>query len=248
MLPYNPKDFSISSYRDLLKNLNTTHRPILYKNVKERNEEKPFVLLRHDVDMSPQNSLVLSKIEHQENIKSTYFIQLAGWFYNVFEPEIKSIFLEIKSLGHDIGLHFDPTSYHINSIEDLEKNILFEKNILEQLLNIKINVFSFHNPADKHIDMNEFEIAGLINAYSSFFKKNAIYTSDSNGYWRHQSISDAIRSNPKCNLQILTHPEWWGVELLDPKSKVKKIIKNRARETYRNHLYLMIKANRKYVK
>ena len=96
MLPYNPKDFSISSYRDLLKNLNTTHRPILYKNVKECNEEKPYVLLRHDVDMSPQNSLVLSKIEHEENIKSTYFIQLAGWFYNVFEPEIKSIFLEIN--------------------------------------------------------------------------------------------------------------------------------------------------------
>jgi len=59
-----------------------------------------FVILRHDVDARPQNSLRLARLEHTLGIQGTYYFRIP----HTFQP---SIIQEIASLGHEIGYHYE---------------------------------------------------------------------------------------------------------------------------------------------
>jgi len=59
-----------------------------------------FVILRHDVDARPQNSLRLARLEHTLGIRGTYYFRIP----HTFQP---SIIQEIASLGHEIGYHYE---------------------------------------------------------------------------------------------------------------------------------------------
>ena len=79
------KDFTLSKYRVLLKSL------LDYGDV----------ILRHDVDLKPENSLKTAQLEKELGWKATYY------FRAVPESWDESIILEIASLGHDIGYHYE---------------------------------------------------------------------------------------------------------------------------------------------
>ena len=115
---------------------------------------------------------------------------------------------EIKNYGHEIGLHFDPTVYNINTELDLDEFIKKETRIVEDLIERKIAMFSFHNTTDFSMSCRSNEYGGLINAYSDFFQNDVQYTSDSNGYWRFRTWEELLSENHKI-IQILTHPIWW---------------------------------------
>lgn len=65
-----------------------------------RNSER-FLILRHDVDLKPQNSLATAKIEHDLDINGSYYFRMVPESYNV------DIIKEIASLGHEIGYHYE---------------------------------------------------------------------------------------------------------------------------------------------
>jgi hypothetical protein len=62
---------------------------------------KSLILLRHDVDLLPQNSLATAKLEHSLGIRGTYYFRIVPQSLN---PEI---IREIASLGHEIGYHYE---------------------------------------------------------------------------------------------------------------------------------------------
>ena len=97
--------------------------------------------------------------------------------------------------GHDIGLHFDPSL--IVDTMNLEESLSWEKSILEKQFSVKISAFSFHNPTEEHLKIVTHAISGMINTYSKFFKDDVDYCSDSNGYWRYQSIYDCLKNSRK---------------------------------------------------
>lgn len=220
---YNKEDFTEENYKKLLKKI--TNQTVFYQDFIEGSN---FTLWRHDVDFSVHRSLSLAKIENVENIKATYFFQLGSMFYNIFEQGIKEKILKIKELGHQIALHFDPTQYNINAKKDLEKYLQYEKNILETLFDIKINVFSFHNPTVNILKYDEWEYAEMINTYSKYFKEKVKYCSDSNGYWRHERLEDFLDKNYK-NTQVLTHPAWWQKNILNPRARIQGCIDGRSK-------------------
>lgn len=59
-------------------------------------DERPesFVILRHDVDLKPQNSLATARIESSLGLRASYY------FRAVPESWDESIIKEIASLGH----------------------------------------------------------------------------------------------------------------------------------------------------
>jgi hypothetical protein len=220
----NFEDFIEINYRKLIKKAKKNYQFILYEEVKLKSS---FVLWRHDVDISMHRALRLAEIEHEEGVKSTYFLQLSSSYYNIFENEIKNLVFEILKLGHQIGVHFDPTIYTINTPEDFKSFLTFEKKILEKLFNVEIKSFSFHNPLQEHLELGTYEIAGMVNTYSYFLQKNIEYCSDSCGYWRHKILEDFLEQGYK-NIQVLTHPEWWQKEVLSPRDRIHKCIDGRA--------------------
>lgn len=220
-------DFTHTHYRKLLKIAKRRYDFIFYDEIrKEKNE----ILWRHDVDFSLEEALNLATIENEEGVKSTYFFLLHNEFYNILERKASDILLQIKSLGHQIGLHFDAHYYGIDNVSDLNKHLSFEKEILNKMFNLDIKVFSFHNTTPFLMSCTDWAYSGLINTYAEYFQTEVEYCSDSNGYWKYNRLLDVLEASDERKLQILTHPEWWTDKIMSPKQKIDAIVNGRAKE------------------
>ncbi len=241
-------DFTETNYKNILQNAITRYSFIGYEDIKQISDNKEYILWRHDVDFSIHRSYALAKIEKELDVKATYFLQLGAEFYNLFEQEIKELIFKIRDFGHELGLHFDPTQYRINTKEDLEKYLLFEKNIIEKLFDIKVSVFSFHNPTENIMKFDDYQYAGMINTYAKYFKENIMYCSDSNGYWRHEKLEDFLSKKDYGNRQVLTHPGWWQKQSMSPFDRVKRCINGRVEKRLKTYEKNLKKYGRENVK
>jgi len=94
-------DFTIKIYEQLIKSLIKqgytfqTFTEYLNSNLNK------VVLLRHDVDLLPQNSLRFAKIQSELSINGTYY------FRAVPESWDEDIIKEIADLGHEVGYHYE---------------------------------------------------------------------------------------------------------------------------------------------
>ena len=209
-------NFTLENYKKLLK---IAKNKFIFRNYTNFHKENNFILLRHDVDFSIYDSLKIAEIEAKHNIQSTYFIFLRSPWYNLSTKLETDRINNIINLGHEIGLHFDPTCYSIKNNADLERYLIFEKRILETFFECKINVFSFHNPTTFEVPKDS-QIAGMLNTYSSYFQKEVDYCSDSNGYWRFKSFGEVLDEAPS-KLQVLIHPVWWQEDPMSPYDRIK---------------------------
>ncbi len=235
---YNFEDFTRDNFKKLIREAKKNYKFITYDEI-ELNKEKKIILLRHDVDFSVHSAFKLAQIEKEENVKATFFIWLQSKFYNPFEKEIFQKIKSIVEMGHPIGIHLDCEFHSLNNEEEIEKVLQFEKQTLENLFETSISVFSFHNPNAEVLKNTNEKYLGLINTYSSYFRNNVFYCSDSNGYWRFHRLDDVIKEAKNDKLQILLHPEWWTEEIMSPKEKVWRSINSRAENNinwYKNTL------------
>jgi len=198
-------------------------------------EERKDVLWRHDVEFSPDIALKMAKMENALGIKATYFFQLHSEFYNILEQYFSNILLEIKSLGHFIGLHFDSHYYNIQKEKELDEYISLDKEYFEKVFKIKLGVFSFHNTNPFILSCDKFRYGGLINVYSSFFKIKYNYCTDSTGYWRYQILDEVLKNPTVCHLQVLIHDAMWTEEVLSPRKRVMKSIQSNAERIKRQY-------------
>ena len=78
-------DFTLKKYRELLTAL----------------KGYGDIILRHDVDLKPQNSLATARIENELGWQAVYY------FRAVPESWDEDIITQIKALGHEIGYHYE---------------------------------------------------------------------------------------------------------------------------------------------
>ena len=67
--------------------------------------------MRHDVDLSLEKALEMAKLESKLGIISTFFIRVNSTFIIYLKRVTMNIVTQILSLGHNLGLHFDPLMY-----------------------------------------------------------------------------------------------------------------------------------------
>jgi len=241
-------DFTEESY---IKYLETAKAKYTFLSFYDALNNKPGILWRHDVDGSIHRAYKLAMIEQELGVFSTYFIYLNSDFYNALEKEVSQKISAISSMGHDIGLHFDPSFYDL-SIEDtkkLEECVLNDKSILENVIGVKISAISFHNPdvGGNWLSFPMDQICGLPSAYAPAIQENYVYCSDSNGYWRFKPLSTVLDENHQ-KLHILTHPTWWTPEPLSPRDRVQRCIDGRAKDTGRKYDELLERLGRKNIR
>jgi hypothetical protein len=162
----------------------------------------------------------MAKIENELGVKATYFFQLHSEFYNVLEKEISEIVFQIKSLGHEIGLHFDSHFFNIISENELEKYLTVEKIYFDSIFKTNIEVFSFHNTNEFILSCEKNKYAELINVYSSFYKSIFSYCADSTGFWRYDRLEDVLYNPQITKLQVLTHDAMWSYDIQSPRQRV----------------------------
>ena len=113
------RDFSLDIYRELLEALQKQgYELISYsdycRNIDKstnRNIEGKFVILRHDVDAKPKNSLQTAQIEHSLGAKASYYFRTGeSGCYKGSELSLPESVRAIAKLGHEIGYHYEDMS------------------------------------------------------------------------------------------------------------------------------------------
>lgn len=228
-------DFTENRYLEILKLARTKFK---FRDFNKEPLGTGQIIWRHDVDYSPHRALAMAKMEHSLQLGSSYFIRLRGCDYSVLDTDVKKIIHKIKSLGHSVGLHFE-VDEKVTDKSVLEKKLIFDKFLLENIIEMEITSFSFHNPDEIMISMQDLEYGGMLNAYSSHFLDFDNYVSDSNGFWRFKNLTEILLENKNSKLQVLTHPEWWTPEHSSPFEKIKRAHFGRAQNAQQRYIELL---------
>lgn len=97
-------DFTEKTYLSLLNTL--LRRGFVFQTLEDflANPREKVIILRHDVDRLPQNSLRTAEIEHKLGIHGTYYFRI------VPQSNRPEIIRRIAALGHEIGYHYEDMS------------------------------------------------------------------------------------------------------------------------------------------
>lgn len=232
-------DFSFSSYINLLEKIQAAgYRAIPFKDITNFAQGENLAIIRHDVDLDLSKAREMAILERKKGICSTYFVLLSSSYYNLMHKENYRAMMDILSMGHEVGLHFDVTNYAEKSVEDnLEELVLHEIDLMERILGRGVKSLSWHIPKKsllgKRLDF--LENRGIQNAYDPQFFNFFRYYSDSMMRWREDILSNLnVADNP--NIQVLTHPIWY--EDVSGEDSVQLLFKNRRKKSMEVDQYL----------
>jgi len=105
---FSSSDFTLTTYKKLLNSLQmqdftfkTFAQYIETNNQKPNAKTQKVIILRHDVDARPQNSLTFACIQAKIGFAGTYYFRMAPQSYN------ENIINEIIKFGHEVGYHYE---------------------------------------------------------------------------------------------------------------------------------------------
>jgi len=187
--------FKYEELRNFFSEINKHGKTQLFKDWKG---DRVF-LIRHDVDFDLQLAHNVAVIEKEMKVVSTFFILTSCHSYNILSKKNRTLLKEMRDMGHEIGLHFDPTLYP----ENLEQNFGKEIEILSFACDEQVKSVSLHNPS-LHGQYPLFK--NYVNAYDSKLFSDENYISDSRYSFRGKNPYEFLKKIEKSMIQILLHP------------------------------------------
>jgi hypothetical protein len=185
--------WSLKDYANLIDAL-TSYASII--SLEEYADCSPGLWLRHDVELDDEAAIAMAKLENSKGISATYFICYESPY--LFIDQAIGLAQEIKSLGHDIGIHRLWGKKYCNGFRSVVQ--LTEKEYFR---------VTFHAPGVDICNqaLEEFGSPVYINICNGIGE----YFSDSTGNWRWgHPLNDCRNRVP---LQLLTHPFWWSNDM-----------------------------------
>jgi hypothetical protein len=199
-------NFSYNHYLQVLEEAKSQYNIGPVKDIFKLKKKEKFIILRHDVDVSLEHALRIAELEAKHDLRSTHFILFHGVYYNALSDRNVAIIQKISNFGHEIGLHYD-TSFLSGSTRKIIRMIGDEIKILENIIDKKIISIVQHDPSTS--PKLGVQISNkFLDPTKSITFKNISYISDSVQNWRRGCMCGHIGNEKQ--LQILTHPIWWG--------------------------------------
>lgn len=197
------KDFTVKKYITLLDALLKANYSFqTFEEFLVTPKEKAIVL-RHDVDLLPHNSLAFARIQAQRNVKGVYYFRAVpeSWDENVIK--------EIASLGHEIGYHYECLT---TSNGNLERAFVdFETNLaaLRKLATVKTicmhgSPMSKFDSKDLWKKYNYKEMGIIGEPYFDVDFKKVFYVTDTGRKWDGDKVSVRDKVNSGFNLSFHT--------------------------------------------
>lgn len=169
--------------------------------------KKRQIILRHDIDGSPDIALEMAEIDAKCGLKSTFALLLSSPFYNPFTAANIKAISQIRQLGHNIVLHHRVISGR--TAEEIKRDIIKEMQVIKTFFPYVQPVFVWHNPPSDNL-LGNIKVPGMINAYSASFMRRMHYISDSG---LRNSPEDFLTALGKHKfLHMLVHPLIWMSE------------------------------------
>lgn len=221
-------EFTYDAYKNLIR--------LLKKNKYTITDYHDYVkaeypcILRHDIDYSLDKAVRFSQMEAFMGVRSTYFVMLTNQFYNVLSRSARESLKELIACGHEIGLHFDETAYGQCSSEEWIDQILYEKELLENVCGQKVSVVSMHRPTKEMLE-KDLKIPGMVNSYSGKFFTDFKYVSDSRMNWR-EDVELYVKSRLYKCMHILTHAFWYEETVHDMKTSLNVFLDEARKKRY----------------
>jgi hypothetical protein len=135
-------DFTLTLYQQLLEALQKQNYQFL--TVEEYfsdshsvspSQNPSLVLLRHDVDRKPENSLKMARLESELGIKATYYFRTIP---QTLKPDIIK---QIAELGHEIGYHYENLTTANSRMKNVKSKIKNSNEFEKKLYEIAIKDF-----------------------------------------------------------------------------------------------------------
>jgi hypothetical protein len=159
------------------------------------------IFLRHDVDISPRNALVMGRLAEEQGVVSNLFFQLNAETYNIFSDEVLEIMSALRAAGHCVGLHIDEERFGADESVIRRTIDWFSSCVLPI-----DDVVSFHRPSGAVLGK---PYVSFINAYDARFFHPDWYLSDSRRSLAFlPKLAEWLSAGRPC-IQLLLHPEWW---------------------------------------
>lgn len=218
-------DFTLKKYRELLVALKD------YGNV----------ILRHDVDKKPQNSLKTARIEHELGWKAIYYFRAVPESWN------EGIIKEIASLGHEIGYHYESLTTCKGNIDAAYED--FCKNLQRLRTIVPVESICMHGSPKSPWDSKDLwkkysykELGITFEPYLDTDFSKTFYITDTGRRWDGYKVSvrdkipvfqdlwtqdgqiyhstndfiNAIKNSTfPNNIMITTHPQRWSDNIVD---------------------------------
>ncbi|MFK5982659.1 MAG: hypothetical protein QM499_07080 [Flavobacteriaceae bacterium] len=124
-------DFTITSYKSLLVSLQSNGYAFLTFEESLNSPLSKVSILRHDVDLLPQNSLRFAKIQSELGVKGSYYFRAVPESWDV------SIIKEIADLGHEVGYHYENMDTCKGDVDKAWDDFRFHLNKLRKLVEVK---------------------------------------------------------------------------------------------------------------
>ena len=137
------KDFTVHKYTLLLQALMEQEYEFqTYKEFLEAAKTRSIVL-RHDVDKLPANSLTLAKIEADFGLKGVYYFRAKACSWDAYAIK------EIAKLGHEVGYHYEDLSTQKGDHQKAYE--AFKQNLEELRELVPVSTICMHgSPTSKH--------------------------------------------------------------------------------------------------
>ncbi|MCP4219537.1 MAG: hypothetical protein GY765_33185 [bacterium] len=257
-------DFTVKIYRTLLETfLEKGYKFLTFQDFLGRmregiKEDKKIVVMRHDVDRRPNNSLETAKLEHELGIKASYFFRIVPESYH---PEIIK---EIVGFGHELGYHYEDLSLTLGDVDKAIES--FKANLAVFRDFYPVNTACMHGSPTSRYDNRDvwkkykYTDYGVIGEpyYDLDFSK-MLYLTDTGRCWNGDRVSvrdrvasgfsldvkstfqlvEALKTNQLPALVMInTHPERWDDNVLpwlrqlvmqNIKNTIKRLIVKRIR-------------------
>lgn len=195
-------DFTLIKYRKLLEALNNHNYSFQTFQEFLISPKEKCIILRHDVDLLPKNSLRFAKMQSELGIRGTYY------FRAVPESWDELIIKEIASLGHEIGYHYENLT---TCKGNLEKGILdFNKNLAALRNLVPVSTICMHgSPMSKYdskdlwkqYNYKEYGIIG--EPYFDINFNDVYYLTDTGRRWDGEKVS--VRDRVESNFELSFH-------------------------------------------
>ena len=124
-------DFTIKKYILLLETLQKDEYSFFTFSNFLDNSRRKSIVLRHDVDLRPQNSLKFAKNQNKLGVQGSYY------FRAVPESWDERIIKEIEGLGHEVGYHYENMDTCNGDVDKAWDDFRYNLDKLRELVEVK---------------------------------------------------------------------------------------------------------------
>ena len=215
--------FGVDAFADLLVALRDSGADLKPVSAMPDPVSRRVAYVRHDIDLHLTGVERMAQVEADLGVSATYFI-LVTQHYNPLYPPNRAVLHRLVELGHEIGLHYDLTTYPEDAAAALA-HLDWEVGVLAGAAGAPVRCISMHQPYRGRPDIFR-ELSTFIHPHNPAFGANLTYVSDSCRAWRDESLLEFVNGGDlDGRLLLLAHPEaWLAPDIADRMSYLERVL------------------------